>query len=70
MLAEHKDNEVMAGYISDLTKIKKEFNSLNISFDVTFDPHTAKDQKYLENSIKQIETFRKPVINFRNKLIK
>jgi hypothetical protein len=70
MLSEHKNNEVIGGYILELSKVRKGFDALNIDFDVNFNANTPEGKSLLSNSVQQLENFRKVIDNFRNKLIK
>jgi hypothetical protein len=70
MLSEHKNNEVIAGYSLELSKIKKSFDVMNISFDPNFDANTPEGKKVINNSVIKLENFQIIINNFRNKLIK
>lgn len=70
MLSEHKKNEIIAEYLTQLAGIKKEFNKLNVAFGIDFDPETPEGKKLVAKAIEQIrglsisiEAFRKELIN-------
>ncbi len=69
MLSEHKDNEVVKEYLTKLSKLKKEFDGIDLDFDANFDPDTKKGQKLIDQAIVQISEFRKVVDGFRSELI-
>jgi hypothetical protein len=69
MLSEHKDNEVVAGYISRLNKLKKAFNEIDVVFDVNFDPKSESGKEIIENAITQVKTLEEVVLAFRNELV-
>jgi hypothetical protein len=70
MLSEQKNNEVISGYLTELSKIKTGFAKLNINFDSKFDPNTPQGKEIINNSIQQLEILRKSVDEFRNEMIK
>jgi hypothetical protein len=70
MLSEHKNNEVITGYSLELSKIKKEFDAMNINFEHNFDANTPEGKKLINNSVAKLVNFQSIINNFRNKLIK
>lgn len=69
MLSEHKENEVVASYLSELAKFKKAFNDINVVFDVNFDPETDSGNTLIETAIEQIEELQVVVQEFRQALV-
>ena len=70
MLAEHKKNEVVAEYLEDLLKIKKEFDTIEVPFDSSFDPNSPKGKEQIEMVVQHIKAFAKVLNSFRDKLVK
>lgn len=70
MLSEHKKNEVVAEYLVDLLKIKKQFDQIEVPFDSSFDPKSEKGKEQIDIVIQDIKRFSKILNNFRDKLIK
>jgi transcriptional regulator with XRE-family HTH domain len=69
MLGEHRENEVIADYLKKLEVIRKDFDRVNVSFDVDFDPNSVKGQKLVSVALNQISILRKSVDAFRKELI-
>ena len=70
MLSDYKDSEVVHEYLNELTKIKNQYDLINISFGVDFSPKNPADKKYLEESVQKIVKFKSYIDTFRNKLVK
>lgn len=69
MLSEHKENEVVAGYLNELTKLKKAFNKIDVVFDVDFDMESDAGKELIEKALQQIEALNEVVLAFRSKLV-
>jgi hypothetical protein len=69
MLYEHRQNEVVAGFLRRLDTIRKDFNSINASFPADFDPNSVKGQKTITSALTQIKVLEKSVESFRNELV-
>ena len=70
MLAEYRNNEVMAEYITELERIGTNYNALTIQFETNFDPLSPKGKEYMDQSIRQLEVLRASISRFRNLLTK
>jgi hypothetical protein len=70
MLSDYKDSEVINEYLGELTKIKNQFDLMDINFTIDFNPQKPTDKKYLEGAIQKIVKFRTYIDTFRNKLVK
>jgi hypothetical protein len=69
MLSEHKENEVVAAYLNELTKLKKAFNKIDVVFDVNFDPKSESGKELTEKALQQIITLDEVVLAFRTTLV-
>ena len=69
MLSEHKDSEVVASYLTELNKLKKAFNEIDVVFDVNFDPNSDSGKDLINKSIQQITHLQETVLAFRNQLV-
>ncbi len=69
MLSEHKKNEVVAEYISRLNVIKKEFEKIDVVFDVEFNPATESSKQLIDKAVGQIKVFGKSVSALRKDLV-
>ncbi len=69
MLSEHKKNEVVAEYINRLDLIGKEFEKIDVIFDVDFNPSKESGKQLIDKAVGQIRVFEKSVSEFRNELI-
>lgn len=69
MLSEHRENEVVAEYLNELTKLKKAFNEINVVFDVNFDPNSDSGKMLIEKAIQQINALEEVVLAFRSQLV-
>jgi hypothetical protein len=69
MLSEHRDNKVVAEYLTKLNAIKKYFNKIDVAFDVDFNPESEKGKELIRTAIKQINELSASVESFRKELI-
>ena len=69
MLSEHKNNEVVAEYLVQLNKFKREFDRIDAPFDVDFNPDSAEGQEKIDDVIEEISAFGQNIAEFRKKLV-
>jgi hypothetical protein len=69
MLSEHKESEIVAGFMKRLDLIKQEFDNIDVAFTVDFDPNTEEGQELIDKAIQQIESLQSEVEGFRGDLI-
>ncbi len=69
MLSEHKKNEIVAEYIGRLNIIGKEFEKIDVIFDVDFNPSKESGKQLIDKAVGQIKVFEKSVSEFRSELI-
>lgn len=69
MLSEHRENEVVAEYLIELTKLKKAFDKIDVVFDVNFDPNSDSGKTLIEEAIRQIKALDEVVLAFRSQLV-
>ena len=69
MLSEHKKNEVVAEYINRLNVIKKEFEKIDVVFDVEFNPSSESGKQLIDKAVRQIAIFGKSVSALRKDLV-
>jgi hypothetical protein len=69
MLSEHRDNKIVAQYLTNLAEIKKSFNKINVAFDIDFDPSTKEGQDLIKSALEQINQLKKGIEAFRKELI-
>ncbi len=69
MLSEYKSNEVIAGYLTRLAAIRKEFNKINVVFDVNFNADSKEGKQLINKAISEIQSLKVSVETFRNELV-
>jgi hypothetical protein len=69
MLSEHKSSEVIDEYLSELNKLKKQFDQIKVPFDVNFDADTAEGKEIIDKTVAEIRKLGQVVRAFRNKLV-
>lgn len=69
MLSEHKDDEVVAKFILRLEDIKRDFNSINVVFDVDFDENSEEGKELVKKSVEQVENLKASVSAFRKEIV-
>jgi transcriptional regulator with XRE-family HTH domain len=69
MLSEHRKNEVVAEYINRLTRVKKDFENIDVVFDVDFNPSSEKGKQLINKAVEQIKVFGKGISALRKDLV-
>jgi hypothetical protein len=69
MLSEHKKNDLVGEYMIRLSSIKKDFNKMNVDFDVNFDPKSDEGKALLKKATGQLQDLKKSIETFRKELI-
>jgi hypothetical protein len=70
MLSDYKDNVAIQEYLVELSKIKKQFDLLDIKFEAGIDPKSSKGKEFIKSAVKKIADFRTCIVDFRTKLVK
>lgn len=70
MLNDYNDNEVVKEYLTELNKIKTQFDALDITFQSGFDPKTSKGKEFIKGAVQKLINFKTCVIDFRTSLVK
>ena len=69
MLSEHRKNEVVAEYISRLNLVKKDFEIIDVTFDVDFNPASDKGKQLINKATEQIKLFGKGISELREEMV-
>jgi hypothetical protein len=68
MLSDYSDNEVVAGYIEYLEKLREVFMAINIDMPVNFDSNSDKAKKQIDKWLVEIEKLQSEVAIIRKEI--
>jgi len=69
MLSEHRKNEVVSEYLNRLNLVKKDFDKIDVVFNVDFNPTSENGKQLINKATEQIKLFGKGVSTLRKDMI-